>query len=354
MRRLCQALAAAAVLALGGLLLLKGGEAAQGVREGIDLCLTSVVPSLFLFLVLTDFLAIQGLDRLLARPFSFLGPILGIPAQTVPVFLLSLIGGYPVGAKALARLVRQNQLEPKTAERLLCFCVNCSPAFLITGVSLPCFGRADIGAALYACQVLAALGVGLLTRFLFGADQREALLEKGSWPPVSQSLVQAVNAGVKAMAAICAFVLVFSAAAHSLSSIPGGEVLAGLLEVSIGCGRLPGKGGKEMAFLAVLYTASGGVCVWTQTACFLRGTGVKMGKSLLMRAVYVLLSLGLSMLALGWLPLPSFSPAEPVMSGAAQIWAARGAATKGASLLLVLLCLMFLLCQKEPRYGDES
>ena len=49
---------AAAVLAL--LLLIRGDAAAQGVRDGIDLCVTSVIPALFPFFAASQLLVSLG------------------------------------------------------------------------------------------------------------------------------------------------------------------------------------------------------------------------------------------------------------------------------------------------------
>ena len=45
-----------AVLAVGGLLLLRPQEAAQAVREGLALCAGTVIPSLFPFFVVVSLL----------------------------------------------------------------------------------------------------------------------------------------------------------------------------------------------------------------------------------------------------------------------------------------------------------
>ena len=59
------------VLFAGAAILLRGGEVAEGIREGISLCLTSVIPSLFLFMVFADFLALTDAGTILFRPFGF-------------------------------------------------------------------------------------------------------------------------------------------------------------------------------------------------------------------------------------------------------------------------------------------
>ena len=333
----------------GAAILFRGGEVAQGIREGITLCLTSVIPSLYLFMAFADFLALTDAGKVLFRPLYFLKGVFGVPGDAVPAIVLSLIGGYPVGARMLARLVREGRLSPRTAERLLCCCVNCSPAFLIAGVALPCFGSVEIGAVMYLSQAAAALLTGILARLLWGRE-RFSPPEQGEEPAmgVLQGFVSAVSEAGKGMFVICSFVLVFSVICHATAFLPGGEVWAGLLEVTVGCARLPGMPGMEMLVLGTVYTAFGGICVWMQIACFLRGTGIRMRKFIFLRGVTVSLSL---LLTVFWvkkleLPLPAFATA-----GSAS--PAAGAATMGASGILVLLCLMLLLCRKSSGKVQE-
>ena len=81
------------------ILVLDGDVVAAGALSGVQLCLQTVIPSLFCFMVLTGFLINSGLYRLISLP---LGPLTKglfcLPPSMGSVVLLSLIGGYPMGA----------------------------------------------------------------------------------------------------------------------------------------------------------------------------------------------------------------------------------------------------------------
>lgn len=90
------------VLALLGsgtlaILLLRQAEtAAQAVRDGIQLCLTSVIPALFPFFAVSSLLvalgAAEAAGRALARPF---GRLFRCGGAGCAALLLGLVGGYP-------------------------------------------------------------------------------------------------------------------------------------------------------------------------------------------------------------------------------------------------------------------
>ena len=152
---------AAAGLAVG--LLVQAQTAADAVREGIDLCLRAVIPSLFPFFAVSSLLvslgAADGAGRVLARPFRRLFRCGGAGCAAL---LLGLIGGYPVGARTAAALVRQGALTPQEGGRLLTFCNNAGPAFAVGVAGVTVFSSGRIGVYLYLIHVTAALAAGLL------------------------------------------------------------------------------------------------------------------------------------------------------------------------------------------------
>ena len=133
------------------ILVLDGDVVAAGALSGVQLCLQTVIPSLFCFMVLTGFLINSGLYRLISLP---LGPLTKglfcLPPSMGSVVLLSLIGGYPMGAKSIAGLLEQGRLDRATAQRMLPFCCCAGPSFIITAVGSGMFGSAQAGILLSA------------------------------------------------------------------------------------------------------------------------------------------------------------------------------------------------------------
>ena len=129
-----------AVLAAGGLLLLRPQEAAQAVREGLALCAGTVIPSLFPFFVVVSLLLQLGLaEALQGLCGPFMGPLFRMRGVCALPLLAGLLGGYPAGARTAAELFQQGRLSQREAELLLGFCDNCGPAFLLgyVGAGVP-------------------------------------------------------------------------------------------------------------------------------------------------------------------------------------------------------------------------
>ena len=235
-----------AVLAVGGLLLLRPQEAAQAVREGLALCAGTVIPSLFPFFVVVSLLLQLGLaETLQGLCGPFMGPLFRMRGVCALPLLAGLLGGYPAGARTAAELFQQGRLSRREAELLLGFCDNCGPAFLLGYVGAGVLGDARAGAYLYLIHVLSALLAGMvLCRLCPG---RDPALPGGRTAargvPFPQALTAAGSGAVTATLNICAFVVLFRVLAALLPPVLPGAAL-GVLEMVTGVSALsPGRAG---------------------------------------------------------------------------------------------------------------
>lgn len=342
-------LIALGIIAAAVLVLKRADLAAAGVSRGLELCLHTVIPSLFMFMVISEFLSLTDLSEVLFFPLRFISWAFRVPGETVSVFVLSLLGGYPTGAQMIANLVRKKKISPETGETLLCSSMNCSPSFLIGAVGIALFNSVQLGMMMYLCQALAALFTGVaagsIGRKRDGDYSWHEVPETDEEEEESVSYTQAfvtavVNAG-KAMFMICCFVVLFSVVFVFLSEVPKGGFLAGLLEVSVGCASLAGRSFSETLILSTVYTAFGGICVWMQVACFLRKTGVGMKKFAWFRCFYVFLSLLFTLLGARL-----FAITAETFSTADQMVPKNGSVSMTAAVFLVILCVMLLITEK--------
>ena len=271
-----------------GVLLFCSPWVGEGMRRGLAICATVMIPSLFPFLILSDFVARTQVGRMLERPLGGVAKHLyHCPPQLAPAILMSWIGGYPAGARVLAGMVEQKRLSPQDAGRALAFCVNSGPAFLVAVVGAGVFRSPGWGLFLFGCQLAAGAVTGrILCRrpvLVRGSDAG------GTLPPAA-GLVRAVSSATAGMLSICAFVLVFSAlcqvleeagllaaASRWLSRATGGVLTpggasclwAGFLEIGGGCARAqalpPGQGALVLPFLLSFSSCS---VVCQLAACF--------------------------------------------------------------------------------------
>ena len=84
-------------------LILDAGTAVSAAGRGLQLCLETVVPSLFPFLVAARLFTGSGAAQWCARVLGpVMGPAFGLPSNGAAAVVLGLLGGYPVGAQTAA------------------------------------------------------------------------------------------------------------------------------------------------------------------------------------------------------------------------------------------------------------
>ena len=152
-----------AVLCCFSALLLLPEVSAQAAQDAMLLCAQTLIPSLFPFFVLSSLLIACGASELLSALLSpLMRPLFGLSGTGAAALALGLCGGYPVGARTAAELVENGALSQEEGERLLAFCNNAGPGFLLGVCGAGVFSSSRAGAALYLIHVAAALCAGLL------------------------------------------------------------------------------------------------------------------------------------------------------------------------------------------------
>lgn len=246
------------------ILILDTRTAVSGAQEGIQLCIKTLIPSLFPFFVISGYFC---------RVFSefdlpFLKPILricGMPKGTDSLFVLGVLGGYPVGANAIADIYREGRIHAADAKRLLGFCSNAGPAFVF-GVAGGMFETAIAPWMLLAIQILSAILTGIL---LPRVEKNQAV--RATTPKIRFS--QIFEGSIKAIASVCGWVILFRVIITVLKRwflwlLPDVTqiILAGFLELSNGCMALTGIENNGLRFMICSgILAFGGLCVYLQT-----------------------------------------------------------------------------------------
>ncbi len=318
-----------------GFAVLRPKLAAEAAFSALTLCVTRVVPSLFLFMVAAKILAAAGFASLFSRmSHGVLERLFGVSPYGAAVILLGLLSGYPTGAVVAGEYLAAGKMERAEAERILPFATAASPAFLVGAVG-GMFGDRRFGAVLLAAQLLSVLALLLLTRGKGGAVTPPEAAERKSTLAV---LASAIKSSGHASLAVCSFVTffyVFSAMILHVFPLPAraAALLSGAMEISCGFSRLAGCG--VYYFLGGTMLGFGGFSVLLQTADALGEAGVSMGKYLRGKCVQALICGALASL-LG----KAFSDAEGVATalffGREQ---ARVAAMWEMALTFSVICL---------------
>ena len=311
----------------------------KGAVSGLVTCASVVIPSLFPFLIVSNFVSLSSTCTSAMRVFSpVMRHIFRLPACAAPAVFFGFFGGYPVGCSVAAQLYRQGSIDAEQAQRITCFCVNAGPAFVITAVGAVMLGNARAGVILFLSVLISGIILGFTLGLTAPKPQKQTGKETLSITN-SQALVESVENGASAMMKICAWTVAFSCVSGLLSHLDfGADVLTALncvLEVTAGC-----TSASESENLCTLAAALGwgGLCVGFQVLGNVKAVGARPLVFFAFRAV----NAGLSAVICG--VIAKLFPLEvSVFSNVAAVSARQFSYSLPATAALICLCTVFII-----------
>lgn len=351
-------------------------ECLSAAKTGLSLCGNVIIPSLFPFFVLSSLVVDLGLAGYLGRALEpVMRPLFRVNGSCATALALGFIGGYPVGARTAIALYQQGQCTKAEAQRLLAFCNNSGPAFILGVVGAGVFQSGRIGMFLYLIHMLASCIVGFFFRF-YGPkpDTQRRPAPTFQAKRFTAAFTQAVTGAMTSTLNICAFVLFFTVILRllvlagiipALASVLGRllaplgfnedwatRLLTGLVELSSGVAGLTGSGHLAgRAAMAAFMLGWAGVSIHCQVLTFLADSGLAPGTYFAGKILH-----GGVSAALVWAfarALPGGLPVSAVLAdrvdsiAAVDFTSALTASVVAAWCLLVVFFLFSIFCGKK-------
>lgn len=246
--------------------------AVLSAKKGISLWLSNVLPAMLPFFICVNFLTYIGATRL-------------IPTRIFP-FVMSVLSGYPMGAKITGDLYRTGIIRKEEAKRLMSFCSTSNPVFLIGAVGIEMLGSQTAGVVVASAHYLAAVCNGILYSFFIKKEEKIAgTISAPVDYNVLEQLTNAILSSFKSLAVILAYIIMFmflldlleySGAFQWVTSEIGEAFLRGMFEMTVGCSWL--ASGTLTLNLKCAVAASiiswSGLSIIGQSMSMLSGTGI--------------------------------------------------------------------------------
>lgn len=249
---------------------------ATGTARGIIICGKTLIPSLFPFTFCVLFVQKSGIFSKLKIQRN----IFGLDSEMLSVFLFSLVGGYPLGAKMLSC----HKERTETAD-MLNFCVNAGPAFIIVSVGNGIFHSAKIGILLFAAHILPSVFLA----FLFGKSKKAATKKsKPVFPDIIDNFVISATESSSALLNICGYVILFSVITEYLHKfderISFLKFFSAFLEITNGINSI------NNIYIISALLGFGGICIWCQVFSLAKNIKINYKKFVICRIFHSLSS----------------------------------------------------------------
>lgn len=337
------------VFVAAAVLLAASGKGAEFAFKGIKVWAAVVLPSLFPYFFVSAILTRLKITERLALTFSpVYRKVFKVSGIVSYAFFLSVISGYPVGAKIVSDLRKNGLLDEDEGVRAAALCSTSSPSFLIAAVGSAAFGSARLGIALTACHIVSAVCTGVIFSFYkskksrgssaaassvseskstektgfngqnsdknaggagkipSGAGGTDNLLYECAYNSVVSILVVGgLIVLFSVLTSLLDFYGVFKPFVAALAEIFGSETLAegiiyGAFECTGGITRLAATGVSEGAFaVAAGICGFGGLSVIAQSLAYLSGAKIKAAPFLLSRVAAAALNILFALIVYG-------------------------------------------------------
>ncbi|MBO5106487.1 MAG: hypothetical protein J6C29_06275 [Clostridia bacterium] len=321
----------------------------KGAINGLKISSSVIIPALFPFTVCSVFFQKSGALFLVSNKIDkFTTLLFRLSGTEFSVILLSLLGGYPIGAKITDELLNCNALDKSAAKRLMRYSINPSPAFIISVVGINIFNSLSVGIILFVSNMLSCIILNCLLLPKNKSSDSHTLKLKNGGENISDAFVNSVLAGAKITINICSFVVLFSALSEILKLIPINSniysFICPFLEISFGINEV-GRIGIP-TYLYGFLLSFGGI----STICQVKQTASSINPSflyiLLHRIIHGFVTLIFSLILFKLFPLNS-----TVFSSTAEIKFTEYPMFMPSIMLIIfsVLFLMFLSSDKSKQ-----
>lgn len=263
----------------GGILLTVDSAGVVNVTKGsLSVCLNVIIPSLFSFMVFSSVLIESGCADFIFKPLYFIcKPWFKGDLRLFSVFILSLIGGYPIGIKLLTDINAYNKNYNEIISKSLSYCYCGSPSFIIAIVGLQLYGNAKVGLIVYLSNVLACLTAAIIANI--SQKRLESSVELCGFESTSftSCLINSIKSAVSSLAIICGTILLFNIILElmdfcgAFTFLP--EKISGIARSFAEITNLFCLESNNYTLLPIISAvcSTGGVCILMQTAVMAQG-----------------------------------------------------------------------------------
>lgn len=276
----------------------------NGAKNGLMLWFQTVLPTLLPFMIVSNLIVQLGVtDCLTSFFYPVAGRLFGLSKPACYPFIIGMLSGYPVGAKACADLVKEHQITRNEGQFLLCFCNNASPMFIISFVAAQCLSRSISGPWLLGI----VYGSGLLSGFVYRILEGRRELSSGYNPPLSVTSVSSqrkpelspfiildntiLNAFV-ILVKVGGYIILFSILAEIILHLTAIPALAryftiGFLEITTGASAIgfASFSTAQKIALTTALTAFGGLSSHAQTLSVIMNSGLSIKKYFIYKCI---------------------------------------------------------------------
>lgn len=321
---LIDALLTILIFAIMAIIISNPKQFSSGTISGLKLFFYSVLPGLFPFMLLTKLITEIGfLFKITPKLDKFSKAAFGTSGVSLYAFFMSILSGYPIGAKIIADLYQKQLITDEEAKKMSIFCTTSGPIFVIGTVGAIMFQSFKIGIIIYISHILSSIVMGICYNIL---------TKKQSITPSKTTTQQlyfqnnndknilslCINQTINSLFVVGAYITIFYLIAELLESFNFITIMAGIFEkilspLNINKIQIQGflhgilevtRGAKELSVYPSVISVClccgiisfSGISINCQMLSFLKTAKIKAHNFILSKCVHMILSMFICLL----------------------------------------------------------
>lgn len=278
--------------------------------SGIKLFFYSVLPGLFPFMFLTKLLTELGTIFKITKRFENVShKTFGTSGVSLYCFFMSILSGYPIGAKIISDLYQKKLINDEDAKRMSIFCTTSGPIFVIGAVGVGMLSSFKLGVIIYISHILSSVICGLIYNLIFkNKDYSSTKIIISNNNKNSNIFASCLNDTISSLFMVGGYITIFYLATETLDvlgiieilskffsklfNLPINEVsgfIYGIVEVTHGIKNLSTLAPPNIPIICSLISFSG-ISILMQSLTFLKTAKIKARDFIFVKLVQMILS----------------------------------------------------------------
>lgn len=280
--------------------------------QGLRIWATKLLPALLPFFILTKLLAYTPIISKFGQALSpVTSRLYGVGGISGYIYIMSIISGYPVGAKLTSDMYSSNIISKNQAHTISAFTSTSGPLFIIGTVAIGLFENAKLGFVIILAHFLGALINGLL----YKNKKTTKTLEFNNIQnqnPLQESMTSSITSILVVGGFVALFYMFLQLFINlnlfspiiwlgNLFHIPENitlGIICGLIEVTSGCIYLSYSNVNSLLLcaLSTFIISFGGLSIHAQAFCYLKNFEMPYSKFFLQKLTHGIISTLLSII----------------------------------------------------------
>ena len=195
-------------------LLVAPTESIGAAKTGLLLWFNTVLPSLLPFIIGANILMASGSFHFFEKIFRpVMKPLFNLPGCCAFPWIMGLVSGYPMGAKITAELRQNNQISDIETQRLLGFCNNSGPFFILGAVGVGMLKNEQLGYFLLLVHFISSVITGVMFRFYGKNNTHTRNFPTQSFSPtksMGEILGMSITRSMEVIIQVGGYIIIFS------------------------------------------------------------------------------------------------------------------------------------------------